>query len=454
MLDDNPAFVAFSPDGKYFLVLGRTESDNLGGYESERTVRLYDIRDGFREVSKTTVKSLTPKYTIFDVERRVVLLVGQRTANDVHALTLPDLKPLKGFEKVQQTQRDPKSVCFSPDGKLLVTGSLFRPAPQLFRTDTFEEVIPYDGHTDGITRVFFLPGGKLLRTLGRDNTVCTWDAQTLKMVKRQSLPAEWNQESAREPDGRYLIGSTSGEKGYTLQTFDIETEKVIASVKVPREMFGSFRLVWINEREVYAFSAGELCHFDATTGKVIARREFKEGPGRWSGLTGDGKELILVGGWFPKSPHVEVKRVGIATGKAAPVGEFNLKTFSGNSAGVVPGGKFVYVGDPDIHFFDARTLQPATSRTLGELLSLDFAADGSRFAVVAGGRIFVDRNLRQWDPRTQSVVRVHDVETGRTLGAFPASTRWVSVKFAPDGKRLAVTNDDGTIELWDLSALK
>jgi WD40 repeat protein len=50
-------------------------------------------------------------------------------------------------------------------------------------------------------------------------------------------------------------------------------------------------------------------------------------------------------------------------------------------------------------------------------------------------------------------VRIHDTKTGRTLGAFPASTRWVSVKFAPDGKQRAVTNDDGTFELWNLSTL-
>jgi WD40 repeat protein len=35
----------------------------------------------------------------------------------------------------------------------------------------------------------------------------------------------------------------------------------------------------------------------------------------------------------------------------------------------------------------------------------------------------------------------------------PAATRWVSVKFSPGGKQLAVINDDGTFELWSLSAL-
>ena len=87
-------------------------------------------------------------------------------------------------------------------------------------------------------------------------------------------------------------------------------------------------------------------------------------------------------------------------------------------------------------------------------MSIDFTSDGSRFAIVTGGRIYVDRHLRHWDPQTQSVVRIHETKTGRTLGAFPASTRWVSVKFSPSGKQLAVINDDDTFELWDLSSLR
>jgi WD40 repeat protein len=447
ILADNPELVAFSADGKYFLAAGRT--DGFGGNQTKRNVRLYDVKDEFREVAKTTVASLPPKRVTFDVERRTVLLEGQHSQCDVHALSLPDLKPLKGFEKVQQKCRNSKSACFSPDGKLLAIGTLFRPVPHLFRTDTFEEVIPYDGHGESITNVFFLPGGKHLRTLGGDNTICTWDARTLKLVKRQSLPPGWSQVSSRQPDGRYLIGTT--ESG--IQTFDVEENKVIATVKIPREMFNSLRLFWINDHEVYALSGSELCHFDVTTGKVIARREFKTDMGRWTHLTEDGKNFLTIGGGIPRSPRVELERVSVETGKVTRVGECSLQRFSGNSAGVVPGGKFFYVSNPGLYLFDVRTLKPVASRALGDLLSLDFTSDGTRLAVVTGGLIYVDRNLRQWDPQTQSVVRIHDVETGRTLGAFPASTRWISVKFSPDGKQLAVTNDDGTIELWDLSAL-
>src|SRR5262249_44410617 len=94
ILEDNPELVAFSADGKYFLTAGRTADS--GGNQSGRSVRLYDVKDEFREVAKTTVKSLPPREVSFDVERRVVLMRGQWSTDDVHALSLPDLKPLKG----------------------------------------------------------------------------------------------------------------------------------------------------------------------------------------------------------------------------------------------------------------------------------------------------------------------------------------------------------------------
>jgi len=452
VLADNPQLVAFSPDGKQFLTIGRTGAYSPGPLE--RSVRLYDVQNGFREVGKSTFKSLPTHRVTFDVERRVVLIEGHWSSHDVHALTLPDLKPVKGFEKAQERCRDPKSACFSPDGKLLAVGSMFRPVPQLFRTDTYEELIPYDGHPDKVSQVFFPPGGKLLRTLGADNSICTWNTQTMKMVKRQHLPLHWNVVSSREPDGRYLIGwAKAEEKEDVFQTYDVEADKVIATVRVRREMFSRLEIFWINDHEVYMVTAGELCHFDAITGKVIARREFKTELGRWSKLTEDGKDFLTIGGAIPRSSSVEVQRVNVATGQSTLVGKCGLSAFSGNNAGVLPGAKFFYVSDPGIYLFDSRTLKPVASLDCDSILSLSFTSDGSRFAAVTGSRIYVDRNLQQWDSQTQSVVRIHDAQTGRTLGAFPTSTRWVTVKLSHDGKQLAVTNDDGTIELWDLSAL-
>ena len=126
----------------------------------------------------------------------------------------------------------------------------------------------------------------------------------------------------------------------------------------------------------------------------------------------------------------------------------------GQTSGLVPGGKHFYVADPNVYIFDRRTCRRVAERIFKgtDLLGLSFSGDGSRYAVVTGARVYVTRRLGRLDPGTRSIVRVHDTLSGRTLFAFPASTRWASVKLSPDGRRLAVINDDGTIELHHLPA--
>ena len=49
-------------------------------------------------------------------------------------------------------------------------------------------------------------------------------------------------------------------------------------------------------------------------------------------------------------------------------------------------------------------------------------------------------------------VRLSDVATGRTLGAFEGHTDEVqSVAFSPDGKTLVSGSDDHTVRLWEVS---
>jgi WD40 repeat protein len=465
ILAGNIAHVAFSPDGRQLLTIGGPNKED--GTSPERALRLFDVQLGFRELASSKVAMLPPRRATLYPSQGALLLQGKWSSGDLHAFSLPDLKPLKGFEKVRErfekaekSSGDTKSACLSPDGALLAVGVLFRPTPHLFRTNGYDELAPVDGHGDSIIAVSFPADGKILRTLGSDNTICTWDARTLKMVKRQNLPPGWSHESIREPDGRYLIGTTeSDENSRTLQVFDVEAGKVIATVNVPSDAFSILRVCWINDREAVAVTGGELCHFDVTSGKVFARRKLAIKLGRNAGLTEDGKTFFVIDGGIPKYPHVRIDRVSVETGKASRVGEFSLRRFTGNKGGLVPSGKFFYIADPGFYLFERQSLKPVMSRSFRgtNSLSLDFTRDGSRFAVVTGGRIYVDlgpgQELRRWDAQTQSVVRIHDTETGRTLGAFRPSTHQASVRFAPDGKQLVVINGDGTFELWDLTGL-
>jgi WD40 repeat protein len=377
---------------------------------------------------------------ISDCRKAVSLDADARTV-EARVFSLPDLKAGQTF-RIPESDREKeiKSVCFSPDGKLLAVGVRGRPTPFLFPTDTFEAVLPFEGHGERIVDVFFSTGGKVVRTLAADNTICTWDVRTLKSPRRQSLPSGWEQRSAREPDGRYLIGTTDSKEQRTLSVFDVEADKVVTTVKVTRDWSPS--IFWASDREVYALDDGELWHIDVISGKTLARRKFSTSIDRDAVLTEDGNGFLVVEGADDASPVVKVDRISVRTGEATSIGEVRLRRFFASMRGLVPGGKFWYLADPAFYLFDSKSMKLVTSRAFrdSDVFQLAFTRDGERCAVVS-------------DPGTKTVVRVHETRTGRTLGAFLASTRWVSVKFSPDGKQLAVINDDGTFELWDLSPL-
>ena len=69
------------------------------------------------------------------------------------------------------------SAAFSPDGKLVVTGSLDRTA-KIWGAGTGSERHSLVGHSSSVLSAAFSPDGKLVVTGSRDNTAKIWDAGT------------------------------------------------------------------------------------------------------------------------------------------------------------------------------------------------------------------------------------------------------------------------------------
>jgi WD40 repeat protein len=68
------------------------------------------------------------------------------------------------------------SVCFSPDGLRILTGSQDSTA-KLWDAQTSKEILTLKGHTEEVTSVAFSSDGRYTLTGSRDGTAIVWLAE-------------------------------------------------------------------------------------------------------------------------------------------------------------------------------------------------------------------------------------------------------------------------------------
>jgi WD40 repeat protein len=154
------------------------------------------------------------------------ILVSGSVDKKIKLWSMPDGKPLKTLPAHQDKVM---SVAISPDGGIIASGSKDG-SIKLWNLKTGQLLRALSGHSEYVLSVAFSPDGQTIATSSADKTVKLWDVRTGKQVRSLSGHSNWVYAVAFSPDGKTLADASDDK---TIKLWHVPTGKLITTLSSP-----------------------------------------------------------------------------------------------------------------------------------------------------------------------------------------------------------------------------
>lgn len=379
--------------------------------------RLLQIIHGYSgAINKTNNVAISPdgRYIAFGSDGKIRLwdsVTGKQIGNPFIEHSLPIL-----------------SIAFSPDGSRIVSGSYQE--IRLWDANTGQQIDePLTGHNASVNSVAFSPNGSRIVSGSNDNTIRLWDTDTMQQVGEPLLGhSSWVISVAFSSDGSRIVSGSFQE----IRLWDAKTGSQIGEPLIGHSGWAaSVAFSPDGSRIISGSNDWTIRLWDANIGQQIGEPiKGHSGPVNSVAFSLDGLHIISA------SHDGTIRFWDTNTGQQ--IGEplrghseyVNSVAFSPEGSRIVSGGS-----DQTIRLWDTDSGQqigePLRGHS-GAVYSVAFSPDGSRI-------VSRSNDTRLWDT-------VSGQQIGKPIIGYSGIT---SVAFNPNGKSIAIGDDDGFIRLWD-----